>query len=212
MVFQSTAPYNADSGNVTLSASNYNIPDFTDAPGGSCSIALIGLNGELGGYPYQVSGSTNNNTTLNLQGTGLPIPPPPGKTTTSMLTASPTSPQLQGTSVTLTDTISSGGSTASNATGNVTFEANGNVIGIQPVSNGSATLTATALPSQTNQLTAVYSGDFNYCRQYLASGAVYPPATAVSDAEPAHIIGAVVADPHPDVGHCYQPFDESDVE
>ncbi len=46
---------------------------------------------------YQgVAGSTNNNTTLNLQGTGLPIPPPPGKTTTNVLSASPASPQLDG--------------------------------------------------------------------------------------------------------------------
>ncbi len=68
------------------------------------------LNG--GGYPDQVAGSTNNNTTLNLQGTGLPIPPPPGTSTTNALSATPVSPQLTGTSVTLTDTISSGGSPA----------------------------------------------------------------------------------------------------
>ncbi len=161
MTFQSTAPYNTSTGDVTLSASNYNIPRFTDAPGGSCGLAGEGLNGNLGDS-YQVAGSTNNNTTLNLQGTGLPIPPPPGKTTTNTLTASPVSPQLTTTSVTLTDTISSGGSTATDATGNVNFVANGNVIGTEPVSNGSATFTTTKLPSQTNQLTAVYSGDFNY--------------------------------------------------
>ncbi len=40
--------------------------------------------------------------------------------------------------------------------------ANGNVIATEPVSNGGATYTTTTLPSQTNQLTAVYSGDFNY--------------------------------------------------
>ena len=109
-----------------------------------------------------MAGSTNNNTTLNLQGTGLPIPPPPGKTTTNVLSAVPASPQLTTTSVTLTDTISSGGSTATAATGNVNFMANGIVIGTEPVSNGGATYTTTNLPSQTNQLTAVYSGDFNY--------------------------------------------------
>ena len=171
MVFQSTAPYNTSTGDVTLSASNYNIPDFTGTDGNpdgatnSCGIAqggpgMIGVNG--GSYPYGVAGSTNNNTTLNLQGTGLPIPPPPGKATTNVLTASPASPQLTTTSVTLTDTISSGGSTATAATGNVNFMANGDVIGTVPVSNGGATYTTTTLPSQTNQLTAVYSGDFNY--------------------------------------------------
>ncbi len=148
MIFQSTAPYNTrTSGDVTLVASGYNIPDFTGVPGTAtpenpkllwhspgCP-GSIGVN--YGAYPYGVAGSTNNNTTLNLQGTGLPIPPPPGKTTTNVLSASPASPQLTGTSVTLTDTISSGGSTATDATGNVNFMANGNVIGTVPVSNGS---------------------------------------------------------------------------
>ncbi len=158
--FQSTAPYNTNTGDVALSASNYNIPDFTSAPGGNCGLAEQALNS--GVPPDGVAGSTNNNITLNLQGTGLPIPPPPGKTTTNVLSVSPTSPQLTGTSITLNDTISSGGSMATNATGNVNFVANGNVIGTVPVSNGGATFTTTTLPSQTNQLTAVYSGDFNY--------------------------------------------------
>ncbi len=170
MVFQSTAPYNTSTGDVTLVAANYTIPDFTGTDGNpdsgtnSCGLAQGGSNIGLN-YPqppYGVAGSTNNNTTLNLQGTGLPIPPPPGKATTSVLTASPASPQLTTTSVTLTDTISSGGSTATAATGNVNFMANGNVIGTVPVSNGGATFTTTKLPSQTNQLAAVYSGDFNY--------------------------------------------------
>ncbi len=168
MTFQSTAPYDTSTGDVTLSASNYNIPAFTGLPGtvtpvdpaGSCGLAEESLN--IGGYPYQVAGSTSNNTTLNLQGTGLPIPPPPGKPSTNVLSASPASPQLTTTSVTLTDTISSGGAVATAATGTVNFMANGNVIGTVPVSNGGATYTTTALPSQTNQLTAVYSGDFNY--------------------------------------------------
>ncbi len=172
MIFQSTAPYNTSTGDVTLVAANYNIPDFGGVPDGnpnerpnSCGIAQggpgsIGVNSGL--YPTGVAGSTNNNTTLNLQGTGLPIPPPPGKATTNVLTASPASPQLTTTSVTLTDTISSGGSTATAATGNVNFLANGNVIATEPVSNGSATYTTTTLPSQANQLTAVYSGDFDY--------------------------------------------------
>ncbi len=162
LAFQSTAPYNTSTGDVTLSASKYTIPDFVEAPvnPSACGLALSSLNGA--GYPYQVAGSTNNNTTLNLQGTGLPIPPPPGKATTNVLTASPTSPQLTTTSVTLTDTISSGGSTATAATGSVNFIANGAVVGTASVSNGSATYMTTTLPSQTNQLTAVYSGDFNY--------------------------------------------------
>ncbi len=160
MFFQSTAPYDPSSGNVTLSASNYTIPDFTSAPGGSCGLAQGSLN--AGGYPFQVAGNTNNNTTLNLQGTGLPIPPPPGKSTTNTLSTSPSSPQLTGTSVTLTDTITSSGSTAADATGSVNFLANGTLVATEPVAGGTAAFTTAALPSQTNQLTAVYSGDFNY--------------------------------------------------
>ncbi len=162
MIFQSTAPYNTNTGNVTLSASNYTIPNFSATSAvGSCSLAWSELNPPTG-LPFQVAGSTNNNTTLNLQGTGLPIPPPPGKTTTNALTVSPESPQLTLTSVTVTDTISSAGNTATDATGSVNFIANGNVISTVPVSNGSATYTTTTLPSQTNQLIAVYSGDINY--------------------------------------------------
>ncbi len=172
MIFQSTAPYNTSTGDVTLVAANYNIPDFGGVPDGnpnerpnSCGLAQgspgsIGLNS--GVPPTGVAGSTNNNTTLNLQGTGLPIPPPPGKATTNVLSASPASPQLTTTSVTLTDTVSSGGSTATAATGNVNFMANGNVIATVPVSNGGATYTTKTLPSQNNQLTATYSGDINY--------------------------------------------------
>ncbi len=131
----------------------------------SCGIAQgspgsIGVND--GTPPDGVAGSTNNNTTLNLQGTGLPIPPPPGKITTNVLSASPASPQLTTTSVTLTDTISSGGATATAATGNVNFLANGVSIATVPVSDGGATYTTTTLSSQTNQLAAVYSGDISY--------------------------------------------------
>ncbi len=166
MTFESTAPYDLSTGDVTLVAANYTIPDFTGTDGNpdyqtnSCGIAQPPLNG--GAYPLGVAGSTNNNTTLNLQGTGLPIPPPPGKTTTNVLTASPASPQLTQTPITLIDTISSAGATATDATGNVNFIANGAVVGTAPVSNGIATFANSNLPSQTNQLTAVYSGDFNY--------------------------------------------------
>ncbi len=164
MVFQSTAPYDTTTGDVTLVATNYNIPNFTDVPGdpNGCNSLVSGALDNNSPPGTGVAGSTNNNTTLNLQGTGLPIPPPPGKTTTNVLTASPTSPQLTTTSVTLTDTISSGGSTATAATGTIDFMANGSVIGTEPVSNGGATYTTTTLPSQTNQLTAVYFGDLNY--------------------------------------------------
>ncbi len=39
-----------------------------------------------------------------------------------------------------------------------------------------ATYTTTTLTSQTNQLTAVYSGDYQLRQQHLASGAIYHPA------------------------------------
>ncbi len=167
MSFQSTAPYDTTSGDVTLVASGYNIPDFTGIPPmppgdpDSCGIAesALNTNSPVG---TGVAGSTNNNTTLNLRGTGLPIPPPPAKSTTNTLLASPSSPQLTTTSVTLTDTVSSGGSTATGATGNITFLANGTPIDTVPIGSGTATFTTTSLSSQTNQLTAVYSGDLTY--------------------------------------------------
>ncbi len=219
MVFQSTAPYNTTTGDVTLVAANYTIPDFGGVEGtltmvgipNSCGIAQgapdisLGLND--GVYPDGVAGSTNNNTTLNLQGTGLPIPPPPAKPTTNSLSASPVSPQLITTPVTLTDTISSDGTPATAATGVVNFLANGVVVGTQPVSGGTATFTTTALPNQTNQLTAMYSGDLTYASSTSAPVPyAMQPLPSVTMSLPT-TVELSSPDPNPVLGHRHQPRD-----
>ncbi len=221
MIFQSTAPQNPSTGDVTLVAANYTIPDFTgidgtsSGPTDSCGIAQgapgsIGLND--GTYPYGVAGSTNNNTTLNLQGTGLPIPPPPGKITTNVLSASPASPQLTTTSVTLTDTISSGGATATAATGNVNFLANGVLDRHRAGQQRRRHFHHEQLVEPDEPADGGLLRGHQLLRQYFASGAVHDPATAIGHVELAQHGGAVVTHPEPDVGHYHQPFDESELE
>ena len=73
--------------------------------------------------------------------------------TTTTLTATPPSPQQEGTSVTLHAAISPAA-----ATGTVQFEVGGTAFGTpQTVTSGVATLTTTALPAGTNAVTAVFT-------------------------------------------------------
>jgi hypothetical protein len=81
-------------------------------------------------------------------------------TTTTVLTTS-ASPSTFGQSVTLTATIST--AATGTITGTVTFKSGTTVIGAPvAVSGGTAVLMTTALPSRTQNLTAVYSGDTNF--------------------------------------------------
>jgi hypothetical protein len=74
-------------------------------------------------------------------------------TTLSISPTSPASPQPLGTSVTLNATVAD-----ASAPGTVTFESGGTAVGsAQPVVNGTASLTTTALPVGTDSLTAVYA-------------------------------------------------------
>ena len=164
VILQSTGSYDPSTGNVTLSQTNFTIPDFSAAP--NCATPQSTLNGvSANGY----AGSVGNNLTLALQGT-LPIPPPPGAPSVSTLTVTPPSPQLDliltQSSVTMTDTITTTASPppSDEATGTVQFFDNGTLLSTQPVTNGSASFTSSTLPDTTNQLTAVYSGDFNYAQ------------------------------------------------
>ena len=78
---------------------------------------------------------------------------PTASTTTTLETPTPASPQNAGTSVTLTATV-----TDASAPGSVQFESGGDPVGSpQPVVDGTATLTTTALPTGTDSLTAVYT-------------------------------------------------------
>ncbi len=87
------------------------------------------------------------------------------------------------------------------------FIANGSVIGTGPVDNGTATYTTTALPSQTNQLTAVYSGDFTYDGSTSAAVpyTVQPLPSVTLNMPPT--VELAFTDPDPDVGHLHQPLD-----
>jgi hypothetical protein len=76
------------------------------------------------------------------------------------LTASATTVQ-QGTSVTVTASLTPGLSTAT-PTGTITFYNNGAILGIIPVSGDTATYTLNGDTASTYSITAVYSGDSNF--------------------------------------------------
>ena len=76
------------------------------------------------------------------------VPPPTTTTLTSSL-----NPSGYGQSVTLTATIS-----LSTATGAVAFYDSGTMLGIAPVTNGTAMLTTSQLAAGTGSLKAYYSG------------------------------------------------------
>ena len=146
-----TGHYDSTTHTATISQANFTIPLFT-----TCGLARTALNSRF-------AGSTGNVMSLTLQGT-LVLPPPPATPTTTTLIPTPPSPVLQGTSVTLTATVASGGQTAKTATGTMKFMAGGTQIGAtQSVVTGTASLTTTTLPTVTGQtLTAVYSGDAKF--------------------------------------------------
>ncbi len=78
---------------------------------------------------------------------------PLATTTTTLETPTPASPQTFGASVTLTAEV-----TDASAPGTVQFESGGTAVGTpQPVVNGTASLTTTALPVGTDALSAVYT-------------------------------------------------------
>ena len=105
LTMESTSPYTTTTKKVDLSDTTYSIPNFT-----TCGLAKTSLDSRF-------SGSSGNVLTLNLHGT-LTEPPPPAATSTTSLSTSPASPQLQGTGVTLTGTVKkTTGATATTATG-----------------------------------------------------------------------------------------------
>ena len=78
---------------------------------------------------------------------------PQAATVTTLEAPTPAGPQTAGTSVTLTATVAD-----ASAPGTVQFESGGSPVGSpQPVTNGTATLATTALPTGTDSLTAVYT-------------------------------------------------------
>jgi Bacterial Ig-like domain (group 3) len=149
LVLQSTSPYNTTTKDVDLSDTTFSIPNFT-----TCGLAKTSLDSRF-------SGSSGNVLTLDLHGT-LTEPPPPTTSTTTTLSASPASPQLQGTSVTLTGTVKKTGVLATTATGTMSFYSGSTEVGAASVSGGTASFTTKNLPSGTDSLKAVYSGNSTY--------------------------------------------------
>ncbi|MGH6876834.1 MAG: Ig-like domain-containing protein, partial [Rhizomicrobium sp.] len=140
--------------------SSFTIPNFSSS---TCSFAASTLDKAF-------AGSTGNYLVLNLNGT-LSEPPPPAATSSTSLSASPTSPQVQGTAVTLTAIIKkTTGALATSATGTMNFNDRHStgastvttVVGTAPVSGGTASLTISTLPRGSNSLTATFSGDSSY--------------------------------------------------
>ena len=152
LVLQSTSPYNTTTKDVDLSDTTFSIPNFSTS---TCSLAASSLNSRF-------SGSTGNVLTLDLHGT-LPEPPAPATSTTTALSVSPASPQLQGTTVTLTGTVKkTTGAVATAATGTMNFYSGTTEVGAATVSSGVASFSTKALPSGTDSLKAVYSGNSSY--------------------------------------------------
>ena len=87
---------------------------------------------------------------------------PPVQAATTMALTSSADPSVFGQRVTFTATIGSDGSTATSATGTVTFDDAGTSIGTGSVSGGTATLSTTVLSPGTQTVTAFYSGDSNF--------------------------------------------------
>lgn len=88
-----------------------------------------------------------------------------GSTTSTSLSSS-ANPSEVGQPVTFTATVTPTSSNGTEPSGSVTFEvvspAAGNKLGTVPLSNGQASLTTSSLPSGTDDIVAVYSGDSYY--------------------------------------------------
>ena len=154
VTLESTAPYNKTTHEVTLkNAASFSIPAFSSS---TCSLAASTLDKSF-------EGSTGNFLILNLRGT-VPEPPPPATSTTTTLTATPGSPQVQGTPVTLKATVKkTTGTLASAATGTMKFRSGTTtVLAVVTVSGGSASYTTASLKAGIHKLTAVYSGGGGY--------------------------------------------------
>src|SRR6185437_5377822 len=152
LILQSTSPYNPTTGNVNLSDTTFSIPNFSSS---TCTFAAGTLNSRF-------AGSTGNVLTLNLHGT-LPEPPPPTVSSSTTLSVTPASPQLQGTSVTMSAAVKkSTGAPATTATGTMDFYSGTTLIAAQAVTGGTAGFATSGLAPGTDRLKAVYSGNATY--------------------------------------------------
>jgi hypothetical protein len=143
------------SGTVTFYSGSASIGTSTLVPspyGNVASTASLNLNGitTSGDFSASYPGDANFQASTS---------PTPSATSTS-LTSTP-NPSNTGQPVTLTATITTPSASPA-PTGKVTFLDGITVLGISPVSGGTATLTTTFLKAGSHSLTAVYSGDQTY--------------------------------------------------
>ncbi|MGC1580133.1 MAG: Ig-like domain-containing protein, partial [Candidatus Acidiferrales bacterium] len=191
VVLSSTAPYTTTSRSVTVKNSNITVPDFASCVAASnLDTTFSGPGGELG---------------LTLHGTL--VVPPPGTPTTVSLSATPTSPRVHDTSVTIRATVKkTTGTPATTAKGLVTFYDGTTLLGTESASGGTASYTTSALPVGTDALTAVYGGGGGY-KGSTASVLTYVvkapptvsvvnlPATVTGDTATEHPFTVALTDP-----------------
>jgi Big-like domain-containing protein len=196
VLLHTTSPYDVGTQDVALAATAFTVAPFSST---NCATAASTVTARF-------SGSVGNVLTLDLHGP-LTVPGP-GSTTVTTLTAVPGSPQLGGTSVALTATLS--GTTGANQapikttpattapTGTMKFFDGTTLLSTQPVTSAATSYTTSALPPGTDQLTAVYSGGNGYEGSTSAAVAyVIAPKPSVTVTPPASSVPTGQATPTP---------------
>jgi subtilase family serine protease len=135
-----------------ITTGNNIVPCTSGTPSGAPAALQCPKNGQFGynagpGYD-QVTGLGSVDAHALVTNWGAP-------TTTTLISSS--NPAPSNTSVTLTATVTTAGSTA--PTGSVTFNDGATTIGTQPLASGKAALSTSTLSSGAHSITAAYSGD-----------------------------------------------------
>ena len=154
VLLQSVSPYNPSTEEAALSDTSFTIPTLGNLTPTSCKLAANTVNARF-------AGSVGNVLTMNLH--GALVVPPPATATTTTLSATPPGPVLVGsTTVTLSAKITGAGATnpTTGPSGTMKFFNGATLLATKPVSGTTTTFNApaSAFPSGTNRLTAVYSG------------------------------------------------------
>jgi hypothetical protein len=170
VVLSSTAPYTKTAKTVTVTNSTITIPTFSTT---GCSLAASHLDKTFSGAGGELGLSLHGTLVVPSSAATTPAP------STTVLTASPASPQPAGTTVTLKATVDkSTGSPATAATGSMTFRNGTTTLGTATVSGGTASYSTKTLPAGTDSLTAVFSGGGGY------AGSTSAPITYVVQSKP----------------------------
>ena len=150
-------------GNITYTLDGVSQPSVALTPSGSNGVATFILPGTLsvGTHSVLVNYAGDNNYAASTP-TGFTLTVKPDNTKTTLV-ANPTS-AVYGSSVMLTATVKNTSASPNTPvpTGTVTFLSNGTSIGTGTVTNGVATLTTSALPAGTDNLTASYGATTDY--------------------------------------------------